>query len=562
MEPCPIIPRHPSGVSWCHSQMVEWTDDLFLVDAEAACRDLISYGQSNDGMSIARVEGTVEYLLTLMPVVGLEPHIQWLRCFKAAISEFDDGASRRFARDLGEWLLLCLDQLKQGEALVDARDLNPELYDRLKARASASEPFLPKETDPGRVLAAAEMIGTLDFLDEAVQTIQAVDAFAGMILRPANDRRETDQLPAEVPQSEGEALKEELTVDRVVPEANPLPEGFPLQRESFDLNDQWDYLGNSEGFFDQAAEAEPSVFEPVECMPDDQDDHQLSVELPSPIDEVNPTNLPTKLVNAELDSRAGHTDQEVAALPLNDNQDKVTAGLGEEAKRSELAIARELWIRVDDAFRRTLKFLPDERWPEGAQALLEAIDVFDHVELSHVIPMAHELIGGKDILVDWDLALGLCDCFNSPSPSQGLIEARLVAHTLLLSVKGDDAVKPSAMAELCMARGGRFEMDSSNGHYRAVVPASKRLLRVAPALLRDEWIAISWSQMMSTDTASGVRAIELQLRLGNDMERLTVRELGTLQVGVFYPLDAELRKRDRFRGVVRLANGQIMPVYA
>jgi hypothetical protein len=542
--------------------MVEWTDDLFLVDAEAACRDLISYGQSNDGMSIARVEGTVEYLLTLMPVVGLELHIQWLNCFKAVISELDDGTSRRFARDLGEWLLLCLDQIKQGEALVDASDLNPELYDRLKARASASEYFLPAETDPGRVLAAAEMIGTSDFIDEAVQTIQAADAFAGMMLRPASDRRETDQLPAGVPQSGGEALKEELTVDPDVLAVNPLSEVSPLQRQSVDLNDQWDYLGNNEVFFDQTADAEPLVFEPLDCLPYGQDDHQLSVELPSLIDEVNPSKLPTKLVNAELDSVAGHTDQELTALPLIDSQDKVTVGLGEETKSSELAIARDMWIRVDDAFRRTLKFLPDERWSEGAQALLEAIDVFDHVELAQVIPMAHELIGGKGILVDWELALGLCGCFNSPSPSRGLIEARLVAHTLLLSVKGDDAVRPSAMAELCMVRGGRFEMDSSNGHYRAVIPASKRLLRVAPALLRDEWIAISWSQLMSTDTAPGVRALELQLRLGSDMERVIVRELGTLQVGVFYPLGAGLRKRDRFRGVVRLPNGQTMPVFA
>ena len=527
--------------------MVESTDDLFFVDAHTACRDLIEFAQSNPGMTLERIEGTVDYLLTLMPIVGLEPYIPSVKRFAATLPELEDGASRRFARDLGEWLTLCLEQIKQGETLERARDAHPELYERVKARSNQgpntsndanhtlgletvgeadSEPPIPPvasipvdstpvDLTPVDSIPVDSTPVDSDFLEDAVRTIEAVDALTEMMFRGSSDRQESEQLPIEaIPDSPG-----------------------------FEEEGSW-FEGVDEGIAHTSSEQE---------IPSEHDEDQTPTSLG--YEETPPQPEPLETFTQPVQQAPLPQPLATAAKPLALSARSVAS------EPSPLSLARDLRLRVDDAFRRALKLLPDDRWPEGALGLLESIDVFDHVSLDHATPANFELIVGKEIRIDWELALGLKQSLKA-SQSEGLIEARLVAHTLLLSFKAETPVELSALADLCALYGGRVDVNSTGRQCRAVIPASKRLLRVAPVQVREEWIAVSWSQMISTGSVPGVRTIELQLRLGSDVDRLIIKELGMLQVGVFYPLHAEYRKRDRFRGVVRLPNGQSLPVYA
>ena len=56
------------------------------------------------------------------------------------------------------------------------------------------------------------------------------------------------------------------------------------------------------------------------------------------------------------------------------------------------------------------------------------------------------------------------------------------------------------------------------------------------------------------------RRIEVKLSFGDVPDRMIADELGLVTVAVRFDLPDLLRKRDRFRGVVMLSSGQVLPL--
>ena len=502
--------------------MDELANDLFFVDAQQACRELNDFSDNKPGLTVSRLESTAAYLATLLPTLGLRAYAGWVDRFASELPNLEDGAGRRFARDLGEWLTECLARLESGESLDPARSTKHELYDRLRIRCEESGPWNASETSatPSLTEKPSTRQRPQHLFDEAVRTIEAVDALASLLLR-------TVKHPA--PNHESLLPANRIDADSVHAASINGPSDMLSGTPKADLQ----YAAHIDGAHDVS----------------------LAMDDVSPAMELGP--FPSDLPD-ESAVEASIVFDETPEAPI---ETTAPAGSEDALWRFELSLARDLRLRVDEAFRRALRLLPDQPWAEGTLSLLEAIDAFDHVPLRQILPESFQLTAGGHIRIDWDLALALVDCLSALH-SEGSIDAKLVANTALLTVQSEMPISTSVLSALCSFRNGRFELDQSSRQCRVLLPASRRLLRITPMLVGDEWIAVSWSQILATESVPGEKSIEIRLRMGSHADRLIAKELGLLQIGVYFGLDVEFRRRDRFQGMVRLASGQFLPVYA
>ncbi len=80
-----------------------------------------------------------------------------------------------------------------------------------------------------------------------------------------------------------------------------------------------------------------------------------------------------------------------------------------------------------------------------------------------------------------------------------------------------------------------------------------------PLKLHGNWVAASWAQYVDMQQDQN-RRIEVKLSFGDVPDRMIVDELGLVTVAARFDLPDLLRKRDRFRGVVMLSSGQVLPL--
>jgi hypothetical protein len=226
----------------------------------------------------------------------------------------------------------------------------------------------------------------------------------------------------------------------------------------------------------------------------------------------------------------------------------------EDAPRQEVSS-----LHIDAAFRKALRLAHDGPWVQGMATLLESIDVLDHVDLRVALPPGLSLLGTNDVLVHAELARTLSQTLTQLQLS-GVGDAMLVSQTLILAIQLDRLVPHERLAKQLAWLGGRIEIDTSLRRWRIVVPASARLLRITQLKVDGKWIAVPWAQFLGLEGRPPRQ--EAQLCIGDESDRIRTEAMGLVSTGVRFELSKALRRRERYRGLVMLANAESLPVYA
>ncbi|NCV86384.1 MAG: hypothetical protein EBW14_11045, partial [Oxalobacteraceae bacterium] len=94
-------------------------EDLFILDAEQAARELLIYGEGRSELPIDRLRGTTEYLAPLLQSCGLLRHADACMLFAGLFEVADEGQIKRLVREFSELLIQSLDALKAGTTLSE-----------------------------------------------------------------------------------------------------------------------------------------------------------------------------------------------------------------------------------------------------------------------------------------------------------------------------------------------------------------------------------------------------------------------------------------------------------
>jgi hypothetical protein len=222
--------------------------------------------------------------------------------------------------------------------------------------------------------------------------------------------------------------------------------------------------------------------------------------------------------------------------------------------------------QVDECFRRAVRVAEGdlERWPTGMQALFDAIDELDRVRLQDAFPAQIQLLAGADARVSYSLAQSLVFALEEACPNhelEGLAEAMVVSHTLILSLQLTEPLLTSVMARFAANYSGRIENNLADKRVRLILPASRRLLRIVPLRLGEDWFAVPWAQFIGMEDSAFGGSRSVAVSLGDTPDRIRVDEVGLVSVGVWYELPKPLRHRDRYRGVALVSRGNPLPVF-
>ena len=278
--------------------------------------------------------------------------------------------------------------------------------------------------------------------------------------------------------------------------------------------------------------------------------HQATTEGPkqSPLP---PTTIYSEAnTEAALSAVVDTSQSQAATLPAwNDLGDSI-----EVMRRSAISS-----VEIDAAFRKALRLAQEGPWAQGMTALLESIDVLDHVALRQVLPPQLHLLGSHQVLVQPRLAFMLGQELNQARVT-GVGDAMLVSQTLILALQLDRLMPPDRMAKQLALHGGRVEVDTGLKRWRIVVPASARLLRVTQLLVEGSWLAVPWAQFLGVEGKAGRQ--EAQLCIGNEPDKIRIDALGLLSTGVHFELARAIRRRERYSGLVMLSNSDCLPIYA
>lgn len=142
-------------------------NELFLLDAEQAAREVAQFGSGQIELRTERLVSTIEYLDSILRSLGLDHHATFCGGFAAAVPFLDGGQSRRLAR---EFVALAEAQFEA----IRSEDVLPDHHDLL-ARLSAK---LPQKTATERGANLAQQ-GRL--FQDAARAIAAVDELAHRI---------------------------------------------------------------------------------------------------------------------------------------------------------------------------------------------------------------------------------------------------------------------------------------------------------------------------------------------------------------------------------------------
>lgn len=487
--------------------MEDRLDDLFVLDAEQAARELLVFGEGRSDLPIDRLAGTADYLAPLLQSCQLLRFAEACQLFQVLFEVGDEAQVRRSVREFAELTLQALDSIKAGtpsrdlgidedlEKLVTRlRQFSPETSHGLHQPAAPSRfrQFDSHHPDPDREL-----------IVNAFRAIEAVDSLAVLIAQEAQSHRASQTVAVSIDPSIDDEPSEQVT------EKTDLT--------THDLN------------------SEPEA--KVATASDDAEARELEVPVAS--DEA-PAVTQAQLAT---DPRPPMPVERASVVPSYDI-----------APRREVSS-----LHIDAAFRKALRLAHDGPWAQGMSTLLESIDVLDHVDLRLALPPGLSLLGTNGVLVHSELARTLAQALAQLQLS-GVGDAMLVSQTLILAIQLDRLVPHERLANQLAWLGGRIEIDTSLRRWRIVVPASARLLRITQLKVDGKWIAVPWAQFLGLEGRPPRQ--EAQLCIGDESDRIRTEAMGLVSTGVRFELSKALRRRERYRGLVMLANAETLPVYA
>jgi len=566
-------------------------EDLYLLDAEQAARELLLYGQGRSEAQVEQLVATAKYLSALLRSLDRHDLAQVADTLSRSLPAFDEGKGRRAIREMGEIVLAEAEHLRRaGGGLSGELSPSPDRLERLAARLeegvhtptlSPSSPIAPTIGDqvpglrvnpvlrgPAQQTPRTPQGG--DLIANAFKAIQAVDSLAAMIslsvapggsTEPRGSVRPGTQDQGSTAGRAGEdGLLSEPVIDtgkslpEVEPPVNPIAGTWARGRPEPDTSP----LAAAGKIVPPEPAVEPTAGAGASMAP---------TVTTAPGEEPAQTYPPDGSSAAPLAEPARKTARrrrtpvmrEAAVSPGAPAQ-RVAGSEGRPASESTEAFhpSTVTTADVDRAFLLALRLIQDEPWSAPALSLLEAIDQIDHVSLASVLPPEVRLLGGQAPRVHRELAaalgLELARCGIA-----GVVEATLISHTLFFAIHLDRTIPASALAGLVGTYGGRLEADDANRRWQLVVPSSARLIRVIPLRSEDAWIAVPWAHFLGVDGPSYSQ--DARLQIGDEQERIRVTELGAATLALRYELGRHLRRRDRYRGVVATAAAEILPLF-
>jgi hypothetical protein len=477
------------------------SDDLFVVDAEQAVLELAQYGASTTELGLDRLTGFLEYFASLLHSIGLDAEADFSIDFARSVPTMDEGDGRRTARDFADLVQSKLTAIRQQQAGGN----NLEALERFRLRFA----FIGSNQQ-------AEQVPESKVLDHATRTIAAVDELAANLLRQVAQLQTTRvEIPKPI------VTTSPFAGDLSESDHSDIPIELPSNAESVRVSDN---ESRDVGTDDDLAQ------------------HGITPGEPFSVDDRGDTDEDFSKSQSSLSD----------AKELSERPPKHSELQREIEPRT---VAR---IGIDTIFAKALKLASHGTWPDGLSSLLESVDELDQVyfaeQLSHSFHVSGRSLAKANQHLAGCVAAELLQTCQNPS-----VEITFVASTLLLSIFFEQPAKPDRMARLAAMFAGRLESSANNTHWRLVLPASSRLLRIMPLKLHGNWVAASWAQYVDMQQDQS-RRIEVKLSFGDVPDRMIADELGLVTVAVRFDLPDLLRKRDRFRGVVMLPSGQVLPL--
>lgn len=591
-------------------------EDLYLLDAEQAVRELAVFLDSASDAQPQRVLATIGYLATTLRTIGLVQLGLAGERLAATLAQLDAGQGRRSIRELTELTHSALEAARKGQPSPDGGERVQRLLERL-----ASDPL----SDQVRSLGVPGRHADHDLLRHAFTALQAADSFAAILSRetipfadPAlaaeairsSDARAGDE---RADGARAERLPEAATGEgarlQALPLGDDLADVIPAIMatavtantigSSIDLPNDGTLCGGRArengaregGAPEDGASAladlgprRPALTEALRQVPEPKaSGPSVAVPLesapPAPFPErapLGPANRVEGAAPAPTTKPARRRRQNGSVSHVSGSQETppsvpVSRTASAEALREGSAgttplVAMPRFTQatpppnraVDAAFRQALRLADPSSWARGLATLLESIDVLDHQPLGLSFPAHIKLLHGAELVCQSAVVELLGGVFASVACA-GIAQASLNAHTLSLVVEFEQATSADPLARALARLGGRIEVAAGERRWSIVTPSSARLLRIMPLKLGEQWIAVSWAQYLGLDPATQGEA---QLRIGDEMDRLRIDATGAVVVGVRFDLDGTLRRRERYRGLVLTPQAQWLPTYA
>lgn len=539
-------------------------EDLYLLDAEQAARELLLYGMGNSETGIEQLVATANYLSSLLLSLTRHDLANVALELSRSLPSFDEGKGRRAVRELGEIVLAEAEQMRHGahekqSGWSENHDRLEKLALRLQDQRHLSNTYegsldhqegvLQADTQGpdnggGAVLQGQGAESNKDLIADAFKAIQAVDSLATMIsLSVGGGSTPSQGVRQQGMNGDRQGLgAQRLEVDQLAPTAGKPSEE---QRQLPDPN-------------------RPIRFK-TDSVEQELASKGASLELARPFSEAPADGLRPENVEPEFPAKPSRRRRKTSAREAPAAAGSTTPPSTARSSQRSLSEREELAARalvstsdVDHAFLQALRFIGEVQSSPSAMSLLEAIDQIDHLPLESVLPAELKLLGGVAPKVHHELASALGRELARCGVA-GVVDATLSSHTLVLTIHLDRMLAAGSVAGCVGFHGGRIETDGVTRQWRIVLPSSTRLMRVVPLKFEGSWIAIPWAHFLGVDGSA--EALEARLLIGDEEERLRVTELGAASIAIRYELLQHLRRRDRYRGVVATASSEVLPLF-
>jgi hypothetical protein len=579
-------------------------DDLFILDAEQAARELLLYGEGRIDLPIEQLRGTTDYLAPLLQSCGLLRHADACLLFAVVFETAEEGQVRRLVREFSELSIHSLEALKAGVTISELGDdegLERIISRMLQFSPNLSQSELSQSFSRFRQIESPYADPDRELIANAFRAIEAVDSLAVMIAQEAKvhltpfgdshpsfefeDQEGVDPGLSVSPDSDlTHSLGSDLAIGSYSDTTFDTDTDTPFGPDSVESvteassetvnhsvndarsveHDESDDLGESLPDFSHQSQ---HLLVPADSPHLAADDGNPTVELSTPADSssavLSPAVFPSALSIEPVSSSAISSPPVSSSATAEAQRGELVLTSETEGKnvKSKVGFARReiSSIDVDGAFRKALRLANDGPWAQGMTTLLESIDVLDQVGLREALPLELQLLGNQEVFVQPKLAIMLGQELRH-ARVVGVGDAMLLSQTLILAIQLDRLVVFDRLAKQIAFFGGRIEVDTVLKRWRIVVPASSRLLRVAQLQVDGAQLAVPWAQFLGVEGKSTRQ--EAQLCIGSEPDKIRIQALGLVSTGVRFELGMSLRRRERYRGLVMIASGDCLPVYA
>ena len=489
-------------------------DELFLIDVDQEAKELAQYGAGAAELSSERLTASLHYVSSLLVSLELHAHASFASSFARAARRMEEGDARRTARDFADSLRRRIEAIRtDNQDESTDLDLPESLWDRLPQTYRAG--MAGKHAGDAIGDIPVRQVPSAAVFEDAAKALAAADEFAALLRTRASLQRD---VPTRADLGSSAGLSDEIS-------STEGSQGGDVTGASALIEGHSGASAITEGFAGGSAHDEA----------------------------VSGANRLSDSVKVEIapseDIRVGFSGQGRGILSA------------EKPLSPTMSAAQ-----VDECFRRAVRVAEGdlERWPTGMQALFDAIDELDRVRLQDAFPAQIQLLAGADARVSYSLAQSLVFALEEACPNhelEGLAEAMVVSHTLILSLQLTEPLLTSVMARFAANFSGRIENNLADKRVRLILPASRRLLRIVPLRLGEDWFAVPWAQFIGMEDSAFGGSRSVAVSLGDTPDRIRVDEVGLVSVGVWYELPKPLRHRDRYRGVALVSRGNPLPVF-